>query len=1357
MALKNVTKKLIVSILFGIFLYTPIFSYADTVQYSISNKCVIRKVTFSVNSIGTDKGFSTEALYFNAYFLEGSTYSYSALPVPAQYVISSGNVPMYFDIQGRTLAPGAYNGSSAVFAGSASTVVLGNPVLISNTVYDNTGVTCRNGLPQSDALYVPPFVVTTQTQGLTNISANVTGAGSYVKGSNITVTFPGISGYVFNGFAGTCNNQSFQQPVNYSATSYSYTISNISSNCNIIGQYGKYSEIVYSYNVETSTDEGGSVSIKYGAGTTTSSTVVSKNVMNGDTIQIYATPSPGYTFGGWSGDFSGSPQGFSLSVRRNYKAKAIFLGSGFNTGTTTDSSSKCVNFYSNPSQGGYVAASGGGAIGGCFNVFNNTVTLFGGAVPYDGYRFLGFSSTNTPASLIARFNGTDPARHNFQPGDLYTTTSTHIAIFANFEFTGELQEEINPNNSFTEPIVQSPEGVAFDRLLTTYEEESGLPLPRSPYTIDSRCVNKVVTFTGYFSKFGAPSPVKRTYTVYSLQGSRLSLEKNFGYLYTFNSDPSELYYTNTTRGLSPGSYTSDSPLIAGHDNNVSFIRIVPISKQSFSCGNTDETFKLAPYWVGGYAIAQALSFLSDSYVPPLMPPVEDKLIFEFFSASNAGYAFKKLGYNNIRDRGIKLPASAVNCQYFSNIIDSSDWPYQLPTPDYVQDIGCPIQLKVFDTPPYSVSKYQQYRYAWVLSSQPVRHFYHENKVGDSNYYDLQLNPVDKVHLLETSLPSTVVSTSSLPNKYYLSRINFDLCSQTSPSNYYNFYDGNGDDFEPCTARINAPIFNGLIFDTGSFDGATSSPGYTASSTFTSTGPTLQIYGLLFTDSTLDISTFSNLASFKTYILNVVSNKSDVEGKGLQTVETEEVRQYFQATTTSPGYYQEVPGYYETLYQATTTATSTGGTITKVGDDWLHTFTSNGTFSSSNNFNLQYLIVAGGGSGSVVEFAPGGAGGGAGEVLASSSYSFSSSSVSIVVGVGGQSRSTPGSGYDGATSTAFGLSARPGKGPTASNGGNSGSGYTGGSASSYAGGGAGHSGNGHNGISSSDGLGGPGYVSSITGSSVEYSKGGGGFYTFSSVGTPGSGGFGGNGSSDVGQNGVVYIRYNPTIPGYYYQVYHATTTEYVATTTNPAYYYSGTSTIDKIVSLEETKQSDFSLYTSDSYNPNLAFLGSGYDVDEAPMLYDLSSALVSKYDYNACVDSSQWGAFAYVYCGLISFGVWTVTKLIIPDSSFIRSMHVSMINSFSSTSSAPFFTTALTIPFKFKDYSNILWTPATTTRLSLGLNSTQKVYFNPSNLPAEGSVRYTVDKAIYNYIIPFLYILLYSFVFIGFIRLFRIRT
>lgn len=206
--------------------------------------------------------------------------------------------------------------------------------------------------------------------------------------------------------------------------------------------------------------------------------------------------------------------------------------------------------------------------------------------------------------------------------------------------------------------------------------------------------------------------------------------------------------------------------------------------------------------------------------------------------------------------------------------------------------------------------------------------------------------------------------------------------------------------------------------------------------------------------------------------------------------------------------------------------ATGGSITTVGNYTVHTFASSDTFnvSYSDGSAVEYLVIAGGGSGGISYsgFQGQGGGGGAGGVSAGTT-TVTAQSYTITVGGGGAARSGNNGqkGAPGTSSSALGISTNPGGGggstgasggaaPTGTWGsgggggcypggagaaGTGGQGYAGanGSGNNIGGGGGGAGGTGFNtngtGYGPSDG--GIGITSSITGTSVNYAGGGGG--------------------------------------------------------------------------------------------------------------------------------------------------------------------------------------------------------------------------------------------------------------------------
>ena len=76
--------------------------------------------------------------------------------------------------------------------------------------------------------------------------------------------------------------------------------------------------------------------------------------------------------------------------------------------------------------------------------------------------------------------------------------------------------------------------------------------------------------------------------------------------------------------------------------------------------------------------------------------------------------------------------------------------------------------------------------------------------------------------------------------------------------------------------------------------------------------------------------------------------------------------------------------------------SSRGTVTTSGSDTIITFTGNGTFTPTSAFNVQYLVVAGGGGGG----AGGAGGGGAGGFKTATGFAVTSQNYDITVGAGG---------------------------------------------------------------------------------------------------------------------------------------------------------------------------------------------------------------------------------------------------------------------------------------------------------------------------------------------------------------------
>ena len=270
----------------------------------------------------------------------------------------------------------------------------------------------------------------------------------------------------------------------------------------------------------------------------------------------------------------------------------------------------------------------------------------------------------------------------------------------------------------------------------------------------------------------------------------------------------------------------------------------------------------------------------------------------------------------------------------------------------------------------------------------------------------------------------------------------------------------------------------------------------------------------------------------------------------------------------------VTGLAPYLSTTGTYAAPTGGTITTVGGQRIHSFTTTGTTSITFlvPVTAQVLVVAGGGGGggNNTTFFSAGGGGGAGEVYYSASYTINPGTYTVTVG-GGGAGGVGGSGtssqqgsdsiFGTITTNGGGLGGHAGgNGGNGGSGGGGGRGNTGGSSVKTAGG-QGNSGGTSTGVSGAGGggaggagadqtttstttsvgsAGGVGVAYSITGSSVTYGAGGkGGDRSNNSNGASGTANRGnGGGGADAngagsnnggnGGSGIVVISYNAAL-------------------------------------------------------------------------------------------------------------------------------------------------------------------------------------------------------------------------------------
>ena len=116
----------------------------------------------------------------------------------------------------------------------------------------------------------------------------------------------------------------------------------------------------------------------------------------------------------------------------------------------------------------------------------------------------------------------------------------------------------------------------------------------------------------------------------------------------------------------------------------------------------------------------------------------------------------------------------------------------------------------------------------------------------------------------------------------------------------------------------------------------------------------------------------------------------------------------------PPRYQYPIGLDTRLVATNVAPTTTGGTQTVDGTNAVHTFSSSGEFKPSAAMDVEWLVVAGGGSGG--QYIAGG--GGAGGVRYGSGQPLSAGTFPVTVGAGGAAKTAPGNsgGNDGANST-----------------------------------------------------------------------------------------------------------------------------------------------------------------------------------------------------------------------------------------------------------------------------------------------------------------------------------------------------
>jgi hypothetical protein len=143
---------------------------------------------------------------------------------------------------------------------------------------------------------------------------------------------------------------------------------------------------------------------------------------------------------------------------------------------------------------------------------------------------------------------------------------------------------------------------------------------------------------------------------------------------------------------------------------------------------------------------------------------------------------------------------------------------------------------------------------------------------------------------------------------------------------------------------------------------------------------------------------------------------------------------------------------------TTSPYATGGTVTSNGQYYIHTFTSDGTFTPNQTLSCEYLVIAGGGAGGNSVFGQANSGGGGAGGYRTGILSVTSGAKTVTVGAGGAS----GSNANGSNSVFDSITATGGGRGGAAGSKTGQSGGSGGGGADVSSGGAGTGGQGNNG-------------------------------------------------------------------------------------------------------------------------------------------------------------------------------------------------------------------------------------------------------------------------------------------------------
>ena len=219
--------------------------------------------------------------------------------------------------------------------------------------------------------------------------------GTYEPGTEVSITAIASGGYVFSSWSDGSTEQSRNITMSQ----------DITLTANFVENAGNYT-------LSVEATDGGSVNTSGGT------------YAQGILVNLTATPSPGYTFTGWSGNATGSNTSLSITINGNTSITANFA-------VTT------YNLTVNAGSGGSVSASGG--------VYDYGAQVTLSATPNTGYSFSGWSDGSTQQSRTITMSQDTTLTANFVEGNS-TTTSYTLSVSAT---NGGNVYRLNLDNSST--------------------------------------------------------------------------------------------------------------------------------------------------------------------------------------------------------------------------------------------------------------------------------------------------------------------------------------------------------------------------------------------------------------------------------------------------------------------------------------------------------------------------------------------------------------------------------------------------------------------------------------------------------------------------------------------------------------------------------------------------------------------------------------------------------------------------------------------------------------------------------------------------------------------------------------------